>query len=263
MDTIGKRLPPGLVAQRPGRRGEQVETMLAAFHTNLTALSWIALIVGLFLVYNTVTTSVIARRQEIGTLRALGLTRTKVLWLFLGEAAVLAAAGIVIGLGLARLLADAAVTMTSQTVSTLYIAAVAAPPQMNSNHVWLAIAIGLPLSLIAAAVPALEASQVPPTAAMRGHDTLDMRVRLQRGPLVIAVVLLSVAYVMAQLPPIGRRPLFGYTASFLIVIGASFLVPAIMYALAQFGRRLLRRRLGVEGLLAHANLTSAIPSACR
>ena len=48
--------------------------MLAAFHTNLTALSWIALIVGLFLVYNTVTISVVARRQEIGTLRALGLT---------------------------------------------------------------------------------------------------------------------------------------------------------------------------------------------
>ena len=60
VDAIGTRLPPGLVAQRPGRRGEQVETMLAAFHTNLTALSWIALIVGLFLVYNTVTTSVIA-----------------------------------------------------------------------------------------------------------------------------------------------------------------------------------------------------------
>ncbi len=93
--------------------------MLAAFHTNLTALSWIALIVGLFLVYNTVTISVVARRQEIGTLRALGLSRNKVLLLFLGEATALAAVGIAIGLGLARLLADAAVTMTSRTVSTI------------------------------------------------------------------------------------------------------------------------------------------------
>ena len=99
--------------------------MLAAFHTNLTALSWIALVVGLFLVYNTVTISVVARREEIGMLRALGLTRNKVLLLFLGEAAALAVAGIVIGLGLARLLADAAVTLTASTVSTLYIAAVA------------------------------------------------------------------------------------------------------------------------------------------
>ncbi len=37
------------------------------------------------------------------------------------------------------------------------------------------------------------------------------------------------------------------------------MVPAIMYGLARLGRTTLRRRLGVEGLLAHANLTSAIP----
>ena len=52
--------------------------MLAAFHLNLTALSWVALVVGLFLVYNTVTISVIARRSEIGMLRALGVTRRQV-----------------------------------------------------------------------------------------------------------------------------------------------------------------------------------------
>jgi putative ABC transport system permease protein len=259
LETIAAKLPAGLSAQRPARRGDQVETMLAAFHTNLTALSWIALIVGLFLVYNTVTISVVARRQEIGTLRALGLSRRKVLLLFLGEATALAIAGIAIGLGLARLLADAAVTLTSSTVSTLYIAAVAAPPDMNIGHFWTAIAIGLPLSLIAAAIPALEASRVPPTAAMRGHDTLEMRVRFKPAAMIVAIVFLIVAYALAQLPPIGRRPVFGYMSSFAIVIGGAFLVPAIMYLLAKIGRSFLRRTLGVEGLLAHANLVSAIP----
>jgi putative ABC transport system permease protein len=259
LEAIRAKLPPGLAAERPARRGEQVETMLEAFHANLTALSWIALLVGLFLVYNTVTISVVARRQEIGTLRALGLTRRKVLLLFLGEAAALAAVGIAVGLGLARLLADAAVTLTSATVRTLYIAAVSAPPEMDASHVWIAIAIGLPLSLIAAAVPAAEASRVPPTAAMRGHDTLEMRTRLRPMMLVTPFVLLAIGYGLAQLPPIGRRPAFGYASSLMIVLGAAFLVPAIMFALARVGRTLLRRRLGVEGLLAHANLTSAIP----
>lgn len=259
LDAIAKRLPSGVSAQRPSRRSDQVETMLAAFHTNLTALSWIALIVGLFLVYNTVTISVVARRQEIGTLRALGLSRQRVLLLFLGEAASLAVIGIALGLGIARLLADAAVTLTSSTVSTLYIAAVSAPPEMNIGHVWTAIAIGLPLSLIAAAIPALEASRVPPTAAMRGHDTLEMRVRFKPAALVLALIFLAVAYALAQLPPVGRRPVFGYMSSFAIVIGGAFLVPAIMYVLAKTGRRFLRRRVGVEGLLAHANLVSAIP----
>lgn len=259
LDAIAKRVPPGLTAQRPGRRGEQVEAMLAAFHTNLTALSWIALIVGLFLVYNTVTISVVARRQEIGTLRALGLTRRKVLALFLGEAAALAIAGIALGLALARMLADVAVGMTASTVSTIYIATVAAPPDLNWGHVGLAVAIGLPLSLLAAAVPALEASRVPPTAAMRGHDTLEMRLRLRPVMLIAPAIVLALAYGLALLPPVGRRPMFGYASSLAIVIGASLLVPAIMFGLANISRAVLRRRLGVEGLLAHANLTSAIP----
>jgi putative ABC transport system permease protein len=259
LESIAKRVPPGLTAQRPGRRGEQVETMLAAFHTNLTALSWIALIVGLFLVYNTITISVVARRQEIGTLRALGLTRRRVLALFLGEAAALAVAGIALGLALARMLADVAVGMTASTVSTIYIATVAAPPDMNWGHVGLAVAIGLPLSLLAAAIPALEASRVPPTAAMLGHDTLEMRLRLRPLMLIAPAIVLAMAYGLALLPAVGRRPMFGYASSLALVIGASLLVPAIMFGLAGISRTVLRRRLGVEGLLAHANLTSAIP----
>ena len=92
--AIGARLPAGLNVQRPARRGQQVEQMLAAFQFNLAALSYVALLVGLFLVYNTVATSVIARRDEIGMLRALGTPQATVLALFLGEAAVLAAAGV-------------------------------------------------------------------------------------------------------------------------------------------------------------------------
>jgi len=68
---IASRLPAGLAVQRPARRGAQVERMLASFQFNLAALSWVAVLVGLFLVHNTVSTSVIARREEIGMLRAL------------------------------------------------------------------------------------------------------------------------------------------------------------------------------------------------
>ena len=233
--------------------------MLAAFHLNLTALSWIALIVGLFLVYNTVTISVVARREEIGTLRALGLTRRRVLMLFLGEAGALAFIGIALGLVLARLLADAAIGLTSSTVRTLYIASAAAPPAMDWSHIVLAIVIGLPLSLLAAAVPAIEASRVAPTSAIRGHDRLDMRVRLRATSLIAPVLALAIAFWLARLEPVNGRPLFGYLSSFVLIVGASLLVPAIMFGLARLGRTTLRRRLGVQGLLAHANLTAAIP----
>jgi putative ABC transport system permease protein len=259
LTAIAGRLPPGLAAQRPARRGEQVERMLSAFHMNLTALSWIALIVGLFLVYNTVTISVVARREEIGMLRALGVTRGQVLALFLGEAAMLGVVGAALGLGLARLLADVAVALTASTVSTLYVATAAVPPVLDAWHAALAFGIGVPLSLLAAAVPAREAASVPPTAAIRGADTLETRFRLGRGRLLWPAVLLALAAWLATLGPVGRVPLFAYLSSLAVVGGAALLVPAVLFALAAVSRTLLRRTFGVEGLLAHANLASAIP----
>jgi len=257
--AVNPRLAKGLTAQRPGRRGQQVERMLAAFHLNLTALSWVALVVGLFLVYNTVTISVIARRDEIGMLRALGVTRRQVLALFLGEAVLLGLAGSVLGIGLGRIMADAAIGLTASTVSTLYIAAASSPPQLGAWHIVLALAIGIPLSLLAAVVPALEGSRVPPMAAMRGSDRVESRVRLRPTALVVPAAVLALAYGLARVGPVNGQPIFGYLSSFATIIGASLLVPAIIFAIARVLRAPLARLLGVEGMLAHANLAAAIP----
>ena len=88
--------------------------MLAAFHLNLTALSWVALIVGLFLVYNTVTISVIARREEIGMLRALGVTRARCCGCSSAKRRPSACWERSLGIALGRLLADLAVGLTTR-----------------------------------------------------------------------------------------------------------------------------------------------------
>src|SRR5262249_21394707 len=86
---ISARLPEALRVSQPGESYGEVEKMISAFHFNLSALGSIALIVGLYLIYNTVSTSVIGRREEIGMLRAIGTGRRLVLGLFLGEASLL------------------------------------------------------------------------------------------------------------------------------------------------------------------------------
>src|SRR5690606_6045542 len=95
-------------------------------------------------------------------------------------------------------------------------------------------------------------------AAIRGSDRIESRRRLGRGPLLAAVALLAAAAGLAGLGPVGGRPVFGYLSAFAIVIGASLLVPAIIFGLGRLLRGPLRRA-GVTGLLAHANLTAAIP----
>ena len=256
--AIGARLPAGLNVQRPARRGQQVEQMLAAFHFNLAALSYVALLVGLFLVYNTVATSVIARRDEIGMLRALGTPQATVLALFLGEAAALAAVGCLAGIPLGWILARGAVAFTSATVTTLYVAHAAAVPALSWTDAALAVGLGLPLALIAAAAPALEAARVSPLRAVRGGiadaDESPARWRWTVGG--VACLLASAA--CSQAGPIRGLPIFGFLSAVLIVFGLAALVPAALTGLARVTGAPRFAWPGIEARLAHANLTGAI-----
>jgi putative ABC transport system permease protein len=98
-------LPASYSLDKPGVRGQENQRMLQAFRWNLRALSYISLLVGAFLIYNTISVSVVRRRPEIGILRALGAGRLAVLSLFLGEALLLGLAGSLAGVLLGRILA--------------------------------------------------------------------------------------------------------------------------------------------------------------
>ena len=256
--AIAARLPDGLHIQRPARRGRQVEKMLAAFHFNLTSLSYIALVVGLFLVYNTVAVSVITRRREIGMLRALGATRRMVRRLFLGEAAVLAMVGAGLGLPVGWLLARAAVQLTSTTVNALYITSAAAVPAPGVGDLLIACAVALPLALVGAVIPAAEAAGVTPTAAVRDVDRFVRYHRFPRGSVALAVLLFGLGWWLSTQDAVGGLPVFGLGAALAVVFGAAALVPALLDLLRRVGRKTLGGWFGVEGLLAHANLSASV-----
>ena len=256
--AIGARLPDGLRVQRPAQRGRQVEKMLAAFHFNLTALSYIALVVGLFLVYNTVAVSVITRRREIGTLRALGATRRLVRRLFLGEAAVLAMVGTGLGLPAGWLLARVAVRLTSTTVNTLYITSAATVPALGAGDLLLACAVAIPLALAGAAMPAAEAAGVTPIAAVRDLDRFVRDRRFPHRAAALSVLLFGAGWWLSTLEAVGGLPVFGLGAALAVLFGAAALVPVLLELLRRVGRAPLGRGFGVEGLLAHANLSASV-----
>jgi putative ABC transport system permease protein len=257
--AVSARLPSSLSVQRPERRGRQVEKMLAAFQFNLGALSHIALIVGLFLVYNTIAISVIARREEIGMLRALGVSRIQVLSLFLGEAAALAALGGAAGLALGPLLARGAVALTGRTVTALYVGGTPATPHLEWEQAAVALAVAMPLALLAAAIPSLEASRVPPTAVIRRSDRVPARYRLQARQFILPVVSLISAWMLSRLGPVNGLPVFGFLAAVAIVIGTAALVPPALVLMLGLCRRPVAAALGIEGRLARASLASAVP----
>lgn len=257
---IAERLPPGLRVQQPSDRAAQVATMLEAFQLNLQALSYIALLVGLFLVYNTVSVSVIARREEVGTLRALGASRTTIRLLFLGEAGVLGVAGWLLGVVGGRLLARTAIALTSTTVQTLYVATAAASPALTAGEVLFAGALGVPLALLAALVPASEAAAIPPVAAIRGRDPDEaVPEDRRRGSRGLTVLLLAGAAWMATRPPVDGRPIFGWAAAACVAFGAAFLVPSTLRITTRAVSGVVRRLFQLESWLANANLAAGIP----
>src|SRR5690606_12951550 len=88
-ETLRPLLPPGAILTSPQEQSSTLGQMTAAFELNLQALSLLALVVGVFLIYNTVTFSVVQRRPVIGILRSVGATRRQIFTLILGEALIL------------------------------------------------------------------------------------------------------------------------------------------------------------------------------
>ncbi|MDE0332957.1 MAG: ABC transporter permease, partial [Nitrospinae bacterium] len=119
-EKIQNILPPGAIVERPARRGRDVEKMLASFQLNLTVLSVISLLVGCFLIYNTMSASVLRRRGEIATLRSLGMTARGIIFLYGAEALCIGLAGSCLGVAMGVFMAQGALSFISQTIRNLY-----------------------------------------------------------------------------------------------------------------------------------------------
>jgi len=169
-------LPAGVIVRPVGSRTSENQRMLAAFRWNLRVLSYVALLVGGFLIYNTISVSVVRRRPEIGIVRALGASRRSVLAAFLAEAACFGFAGAVLGCALGRVLATGALKLLSATVQALYVSSRPGAIELTPASLVIALLIGVGMSVIAALSPASEAARVAKAAwrsgIMNGPNTM-------------------------------------------------------------------------------------------
>ncbi|MEE3252782.1 MAG: FtsX-like permease family protein, partial [Nitrospinota bacterium] len=255
---ISALLPGHLQVERPQRKSQQVEKMLRAFQYNLTALSFVALLVALYLIYNMIALSVVRRRVEIGTLRALGATPTLIAIIFFLEAGIIGAIGSIFGIGLGYYFAQFSLDAISLTVNNLY-----APSYVTEiNFQWQEMGpyffLGVILSFISALIPAYDAAKTPPTAVMRrgSYDLKLFRGSRQLNFFAGAVILL--AGFCTQLPPVYQFPYFGFLSVFLIILGLSMLSPAALLWTRNKSHNFFKNMMGGEGLLACKNLSQNV-----
>ena len=251
-------LPPGVELRPQGAGTAENRQMLAAFRWNLRLLSYIALVVGAFLIYNTISVSVVRRRPEVGIVRALGASRAAVLAAFVSEAALFGVAGVALGLPLGRLMASGAVKLMSATVESLYVSSRPGTIELRLSSLLLASIVGVGVALVSAYSPAREASLVPPIEAMaRGRREYQARVHKARD-LRWAFVLGAAGSAASFAHPISGKPLFGYLAAVLFVSATALATPAFADALLSVSSNFLRRLLGVEAFLASHSLSASL-----
>ena len=237
-------LPPHLIVQRPAQRTAQVEKMVGAFQLNLTVLSWVGLLIGIFLVYNTMSFAVAQRRREIGIYRALGMTEQRVAGLFLLEAGLFGCLGGLLG-GFAGLwIARSLVVLVSRTISDLYVplaadGAFATFDAQSLTSLMQGVMVGMVVSMAGALGPAIDASRTVTTKALAPGDYETSQVLRSRRYLWSSGVLLIVGTLCSFGRPIGGLPIFGYLATLCLLGTLALVAPVCIVALrtAQWDRR--------------------------
>lgn len=246
--TLSKLVPADVTISPPGQRSGQVERMLAGFELNLGALSLISLMVGMFLIYNTIAASVVRRRVETGILRAIGATRTEVQALFLGEAVLFGFIGVALGIAggvcLARFLLGREI---AKVISTLYLLVSVDQYFLTPLLVGSAFFFGLGSVVAAAWLPAREGARADPVSALSlglGLTREQTRLHAPRWLFAGAGTLL-VALACSVLSLTSGPPWLGFGSAFFVLLGFAFTVPALIGGVSAVIRWIMQKADGV------------------
>ncbi|MGH8168255.1 MAG: ABC transporter permease, partial [Woeseiaceae bacterium] len=223
IERLESVLPQGVQLLPAAGRTQSIGEMSDAFMTNLTAMSLLAMLIGVFLIYNSVSFAVLQRRSLIGVLRALGLTGAEVSRLILFEALLLGVVGATLGLGLGFWLGGKLLVLVSQSINDLYFVVNVTDVAVSPASLLKGLAAGLGATLVAAAVPAWEAASFPPRLAL-----LRSSLEQQSGKLAPVAAIVGIAMVLLALMLLlvsGRGLVAGLVAVFMIILGLALCIP--------------------------------------
>lgn len=245
---IEARLPSGLALKPSESRSQVASQMMRAFDLNLTALSLLALIVGMFLVYNTMTFSVMQRKVHLGLLRSLGVTRNELFRMVLGEALWLGCAGTVLGLGLGLVMGRGLIDLVSRTINDLYFVVSVRELELTWFVFAKGIFLGVCATLIASFYPARAATLSQPVSLMqRSSQESDLRSKIPFLSIagVLAIVL---GTVLLKIP--SENIVLGYVGLLPLIMGFAWLTPLALGIFVRIGVRPMRALTGLLGGMA-------------
>lgn len=237
-------------------RGHALRQMTAAFHTNLRAMSLLALLVGSFLVYSTMRFAVVQRRERFGLMRLAGVTQRGVLLIVLLEALFIGTLGALAGVAGGVLIGEWLLGLVTRTVSDLYFAQSVGTTEVDLELLLRGFAPVMLATLGAAWIPAREAAGAAPVAALR-RSAFEERSRhgAWRGSML---ALLAFGAAGVVLLASERSLIAAFAGLFLFVLGVALLVPQAITLLAKWCAKAVRRSGNTVMQLALAGIPASI-----
>ncbi|MDE0284344.1 MAG: FtsX-like permease family protein [Gammaproteobacteria bacterium] len=249
-------LPPGAALLPATTRTRSLKQMTGAFHTNLTALSLLALLVGMFLIYNTMTFMVMQRRPLLGRLRALGATRRQLGGIIAMEASLIGMAATAAGLVFGIALAHGLLQVVNRTIVEIYDLLTDSNLTLSNLSLLKGALLGMAGTMLAAIPAALEATRVTPRQALlRSHLETSAR-RLVLPAFITGIVALGAGITVIQFSSSSIE--LGFSGIFIIIMGVALLIPLLTVVLMACVKPLLGAGFGISGRYACQSVTASL-----
>ena len=245
------RLPPGIEVERPETKGQSLENAVAAMRIGMMITSFIALLVGLYIIFNSFTIAVNQRWKEIGILRAVGVERENINRMFLVEALAMGVTGSAVGIVAGYFLAIGASTAMASIAGSVYgIVSTEVAPRMHLDYALTAFGLGVAASLGGAWMPARAASYLNPILALHNIEARQKESALGWGRATLGAALLALSVLLIEFSPSGVGMTFQLSYAALMLIGLTVLLPLLVDWSARAVRPVMDRLGGSEGALA-------------
>jgi putative ABC transport system permease protein len=257
-DTVALEaaLPDGVNLLPAAGRTRSTADMSRAFMTNLTAMSLLALLVGLFLIFNSVNFSVLQRRELFGVLRALGLTRRQLLAMILFEAGMVGLLASALGVALGVVLGEQLLSLVSRTINDLYFRVNVTDVSIESLSIAKGLVAGIAAALVAATVPAIEATSYAPRLALT-RSVLEQRTR-NTLPAITLTGLITIGAAVVVLVVSGNNLVAGLVAVFMLILGFACCVPLGVRITSTWITPIAGRLGGTTGRMAVTGIASGL-----
>ena len=219
---IQSEITSGLIVDRPQRRGSDVQKMLGSFQLNLKVLSFISVLVGFFLIFNSMSASVVRRTKEISTLRSLGLTSFQGTTLICMEAICIGLAGSFLGVVLAFIFSRGVLFIVTKTIQNLYTFLYVADVSPSIYELMIAMCIGIVGSFFSSLWPAIKAGRIQPSRGIRVRfPSIVLPDFYMYRFIVFTIIMIILSYMASRVTPWNGVPIFGYLSALFLIASIS------------------------------------------